>query len=294
MKNKIIVGQTVIIMILLGVLGMLLYQNTMKNNVEYSYLEYGDDFSEIEMYDETGKIVDLPFGDGSKAATTVLYLTAECSGCIETISDFNRFKSVFGEEVNFILLWEDDIPRNLIKKHGIDSISYTLKGKTKLSTSTPTFYLIDGNKKIVFKDVDQSNLIQKLIEVDFIEKEVLQEKATQYIVNAYFESDRENRLKLVYFYMPGCSDCMAVNEFIKEEKLDEKYQIVYIYKYNSTQEGVVIDKNKLFANVYGVNWYPSFILISDSGYEIVGKTSEEEVKMILKDYGTKNSRKSGR
>lgn len=294
MKNKIIVGQTVIIMILLGVLGMLLYQNTMKNNVEYSYLEYGDDFSEIEMYDETGKIVDLPFGDGSKAATTVLYLTAECSGCIETISDFNRFKSVFGEEVNFILLWEDDIPRNLIKKHGIDAISYTLKGKTKLSTSTPTFYLIDGNKKIVFKDVDQSNLIQKLIEVDFIEKEVLQEKATQYIVNAYFESDRENRLKLVYFYMPGCSDCMAVNEFIKEEKLDEKYQIVYIYKYNSTQEGVVIDKNKLFANVYGVNWYPSFILISDSGYEIVGKTSEEEVKMILKDYGTKNSRKSGR
>ena len=286
MKNKIIVGQTVIIMILLGVLGMLLYQNTMKNNVEYSYLEYGDDFSEIEMYDETGKIVDLPFGDGSKAATTVLYLTAECSGCIETISDFNRFKSVFGEEVNFIFLWEDDIPRNLIKKHGIDAISYTLKGKTKLSTSTPTFYLIDGNKKIVFKDVDQSNLIQKLIEVDFIEKEVLQEKATQYIVNAYFESDRENRLKLVYFYMPGCSDCMAVNEFIKEEKLDEKYQIVYIYKYNSTQEGVVIDKNKLFANVYGVNWYPSFILISDSGYKIVGKTSEEEVKMILKDYGT--------
>lgn len=286
MKNKIIVGQTVIIMILLGVLGMLLYQNTMKNNVEYSYLEYGDDFSEIEMYDETGKIVDLPFGDGSKAATTVLYLTAECSGCIETISDFNRFKSVFGEEVNFIFLWEDDIPRNLIKKHGIDAISYTLKGKTKLSTSTPTFYLIDGNKKIVFKDVDQSNLIQKLIEVDFIEKEVLQEKATQYIVNAYFESDRENRLKLVYFYMPGCSDCMAVNEFIKEEKLDEKYQIVYIYKYNSTQEGVVIDKNKLFANVYGVNWYPSFILISDSGYEIVEKTSEEEVKMILKDYGT--------
>lgn len=286
MKNKIIVGQTVIIMILLGVLGMLLYQNTMKNNIEYSYLEYGDDFSEIEMYDETGKIVDLSFGDGSKAATAVLYLTAECSGCIETISDFNRFKSVFGEEVNFIFLWEDDIPRNLIKKHGIDAISYTLKGKTKLSTSTPTFYLIDGNKKIVFKDVDQSNLIQKLIEVDFIEKEVLQEKATQYIVNAYFESDRENRLKLVYFYMPGCSDCMAVNEFIKEEKLDEKYQIVYIYKYNSTQEGVVIDKNKLFANVYGVNWYPSFILISDSGYEIVGKTSEEEVKMILKDYGT--------
>lgn len=273
-------------MILLGVLGMLLYQNTMKNNIEYSYLEYGDDFSEIEMYDETGKIVDLSFGDGSKAATAVLYLTAECSGCIETISDFNRFKSVFGEEVNFILLWEDDIPRNLIKKYGIDAISYTLKGKTKLSTSTPTFYLIDSNKKIVFKDVDQSNLIQKLIEVDFIEKEVLQEKATQYIVNAYFESDRENRLKLVYFYMPGCSDCMAVNEFIKEEKLDEKYQIVYIYKYNSTQEGVVIDKNKLFANVYGVNWYPSFILISDSGYEIVGKTSEEEVKMILKDYGT--------
>lgn len=286
MKNKIIVGQTVIIMILLGVLGMLLYQNTMKNNIEYSYLEYGDDFSEIEMYDETGKIVDLSFGDGSKAATAVLYLTAECSGCIETISDFNRFKSVFGEEVDFIFLWEDDIPRNLIKKYGIDAISYTLKGKTKLSTSTPTFYLIDGNKKIVFKDVDQSNLIQKLIEVDFIEKEVLQEKATQYIVNAYFESDRENRLKLVYFYMPGCSDCMAVNEFIKEEKLDEKYQIVYIYKYNSTQEGVVIDKNKLFANVYGVNWYPSFILISDSGYEIVGKTSEEEVKMILKDYGT--------
>lgn len=286
MKNKIIVGQTVIIMILLGVLGMLLYQNTMKNNIEYSYLEYGDDFSEIEMYDETGKIVDLSFGDGSKAATAVLYLTAECSGCIETISDFNRFKSVFGEEVDFIFLWEDDIPRNLIKKYGIDAISYTLKGKTKLSTSTPTFYLIDSNKKIVFKDVDQSNLIQKLIEVDFIEKEVLQEKATQYIVNAYFESDRENRLKLVYFYMPGCSDCMAVNEFIKEEKLDEKYQIVYIYKYNSTQEGVVIDKNKLFANVYGVNWYPSFILISDSGYEIIGKTSEEEVKMILKDYGT--------
>lgn len=284
MKNKIIAGQTILILALMVILWNVIHSNTIENDVEYAYLEYGDSFSGIEIYDMTGKLADDLFDDTPKLQTVILYLAAECSGCMETILDFNRFESIFGEEVNFILLWENEIPKNLIKKYNIDSKSYALKGKTKLSISTPTFYLIDGDKKVVFKDVDQSNLIQKLIELDSTRKETLQEKATQYITNTYFSDSHENRLKLVYFYMPGCSDCMAINEFIEEENLDEKYQIAYIYKYNSTEEGVIIDKNKLFAKVYGVNWYPTFVLISDSGYKIVGETNEEDLKTILKSY----------
>lgn len=278
------VGQMIIIFTLVVILGRISYLNAIETDVEYAYLEYGDNFSGIEVYDMSGSLVNALFDDTPEAPTVILYLAAECSGCMETISDFNRFEAVFSEDVNFIFLWENEIPKNLIKKYDIDSKSYTLKGKTKLSISTPTFYLIDCDKKIVFKDVDQSNLIQKIIELDSTEKVTLQEKATQYIKNTYFNCSDGNRLKLVYFYMPSCSDCMAINEFIKEERLDEKYQIAYIYKYNSTVEDVIIDKNKLFAKVYGVNWYPSFVLISDSSYEIIGETNEEALKMILKNY----------
>ena len=58
----------------------------------------------------------------------------------------------------------------------------------------------------------------------------------------------------------------------------------YIYKYDSKEDGVVIDKNKLFAKVYGINWYPSFLLISDTNCEFVGEANQEELKDILEGF----------
>lgn len=84
--------------------------------------------------------------------------------------------------------------------------------------------------------------------------------------------------------MPGDSDCQAADELIKADKLDEKFEIVYIYKYDSKEDGVVIDKNKLFAKVYGINWYPSFLLISDTNCEFVGEANQEELKAILEGF----------
>lgn len=284
MKSKIIVVQSILILALLIIIGVLSIQNGKNSKAEVLYLEYGDTFSAIEIYGTTGEKVDKLAPDQSKKATVVFYVTDECSGCIGAMADFKRFESVFGEDLNYIFLWEDGIPQNLIKKYEINATSYTLKGKTKISTSTPTFYIVSNDDTIVFRDVDFSNHIQKIIDLNLVEKESTQKNATQYIVNSYFQSVSSKDPKLVYFYMPGCSDCQAADELIKADKLDEKFEIVYIYKYDSKEDGVVIDKNKLFAKVYGINWYPSFLLISDTNCEFVGEANQEKLKAILEGF----------
>ena len=45
-----------------------------------------------------------------------------------------------------------------------------------------------------------------------------------------------------------------------------------------------MNKNKLFAKVYGINWYPSFLLISDTNCEFVGEANQEELKDILEGF----------
>lgn len=284
MKNKIIVIQSCIILFLIFLLTILIVNP--KNIVEHLirkpyennqiFVEFGDVFSGFELTAYDGTIMkELPKGKVS----VVIYLSDTCSSCMGVLADFNRFSEVYGDTINYSIIWTDSIPHSLIEKYKIDSaINYSLSNKTRLSTSTPTFYILDENNQVVFRDVDRVNLIKKLIDLDVVDVSILQNNATMYIARKYYgiNNIEEFDNKLVYFYMPGCPDCEKVDALFKENSLPE-YDFLYIYKYDSVGDDKLIDKDKLFASVYGITWYPSFLVAKHGTVKIIGEMPIEQL-----------------
>lgn len=240
------------------------------------FVEYGDAFSGFELTAYDGTIMkELPKGKVS----VIAYLSDTCSSCRGVLADFNRFSEVYGDGINYSIVWTDDIPHSLIKKYKIDkAINYSLSGKVCLSTSTPTFYILDENNQVVFKDIDRVNLIKKLLELDTVDVSILRNNATMYIAREYYGindiEDFDN--KLVYFYMPGCPDCEKVDALFKENSVSD-FDFLYIYKYDSVGDDKIIDKDKLFVSVYGITWYPSFLVAKHGTVKIIGEMPIEQL-----------------
>lgn len=278
MKKRIIVIQSCIILILVILLTILIAnpKNISDSIIRKPYeqnqifVEYGDVFSGFELtaYDGT-TIKELPKGKVS----VVTYISDTCTSCISVLADFNRFSEVYGDTINYFIIWTDSIPHSLIVKYKIDSaINYSLSNKTRLSTSTPTFYILDENNQVLFRDVDRINLIKKLIELDAVDISILQNNATRYIAREYYGINdiEEFDNKLVYFYMPGCPDCAKVDALFQENPLPE-FDFLYIYKYDSVGDDMIIDKDKLFVSVYRITWYPSFLVARHGTIKIIGE-----------------------
>lgn len=284
MKNKIIVIQSCIIVFLIVLLAILIAnpKNISEHLIRKPYqqnqlfVEFGDAFSGFELtaYDGT-TMKELPKGKVS----VVTYLSDTCSSCMDVLADFNRFSEVYGDMINYSIIWTDNIPHSLIEKYEIDeAINYSLSNKTRLSTSTPTFYILDENNQVVFRDVDRANLITKLMELDAVNVSILQNNATMYIAREYYGINdiEEFHNKLVYFYMPGCPDCEKADALFKENSLPE-FDFLYIYKYDSVGDDKIIDKDKLFVSVYGITWYPSFLVAKHGTVKIIGEMPIEQL-----------------
>lgn len=289
MNKKIFIVQTVLIVLLLLVLLVIIANpydvgskiiESIRPETQI-YLEYGDVFPEIEFTGSSGNVIH---GLQNRSEFTVItYLSDSCSTCIDVLSDFERFSEVFGNGINYTILWYDNIPLSYLEKYSIDeSINYSLN-RTRISTSTPTFYILDDNNKIIFRDIKRENLFKKMIELELVPSETLRQNANQYIKNNYFDSDSK-RNQLVYFYMPGCSDCEAADALLKSSSLSQELDIVYIYKSDTLDDSKIVDKDKLYANVYGVIWYPSFLVLTETGFKFVGETPMDALLDELKPY----------
>lgn len=284
LKKHIICIQSISIIVLILILVVILANphnigrniiNALEAPSNLDYIEYGDNFTGIELSDCQGNKIDsLPH---SNKYTILTYLSDSCSSCLDAISDFNRFSEVYGEELNYVILWIDDIPTSYLRKNSVDEmINYSLKGKTKLSTSTPTYYILDESNTIVFKDTNRENLLKKISDLGLVSSSTLIANANRYISENFFDGNSDKR-KVLYFYMPGCPDCEAANTLLRENDLDEKFDIAYVYKYDTMDSSKIIDKDKLFASVYGITWYPSFLVLTGSDYRLVGETPAEDL-----------------
>lgn len=284
MKKRIVVIQSFVILLLFIVLAIIIVnpRNISERIIRKTtaqtqiFVKYGDTFSGFELtaYDGT-TLNDIPKGKFS----VVTYLSDTCSSCMGVLEDFNRFSEIFGDSIKYSIIWIDSIPDRLIEKYKIDrEINYSLSSKIRLSTSTPTYYILDGDNKVVFRDVDRINLILKLIELDVVDVNTLQNNATMYIAKEYYGIDNLETFdkKLIYFYMPGCPDCARVDELFKENPLSE-FETLCIYKYDSKGDDIIIDTDKLFVSVYGITWYPSFLVADHGNIRIIGEMPIEQL-----------------
>lgn len=282
MKQKIIWGQFLLIIVLFLLLLMIVTNTNGIGSLiirkldatDLVYLDYGDQFAGVEMVDTEGEIAEL---HTHEKYTVVTYLSSSCSSCIKVLADFNRFSYVFGDSLEYRILWLDEIPFAYVDKYSVDrSINFSLSGKVKISTSTPTFYILDENGKVVFRDISRENLITKLINLQLVPIDTLIVNANEYICKNLYKANSVKD-KLIYFYMPGCPDCEAANSVLSEIKLEDQFDIKYVYKYDTTDSSKVIDYDKLFASIYDITWYPSFLVLSDNGYRIIGKMPIDEI-----------------
>lgn len=284
--KKVVVVQSAIIAVLLLLSGVLVIAqangislSSILNDSNVSYIEFGDEFSGFDLWDHEGKAV-TKISKGKKYTVT-FYLSSSCSSCLDSISDFERFAATFGDQIDYAIIWQDKIPDHYINKYSLDpSINYSLNGEAKLSTATPTFFIPDDSGFVIFKDVSRENLIEKLILLDVTDSDELKSNANKYIVDNYSNSS-SNKPVLIYFYMPGCSDCDAASKLFESNNVSDDYEIIYIYKYDSENGDYNIDKDKLFGLVYDINWYPSFIMIDKGSYREIGETPVENLLSVI-------------
>ena len=80
--------------------------------------------------------------------------------------------------------------------------------------------------------------------------------------------------------MDGCPDCEAATPVVESKTIIDKYQIQIIYKYDDVKNEIK-DKDQLFKLIYGIEWYPSFVILDNESYYVIGETPINELEKRL-------------
>lgn len=284
MRKKVSLGVYLVSLFIVGIMCLIVgeikdigivYKET--DIKEVVSLEYQDDFSNLEIYDYTGEKVENFAKD---KPTVIFYLSNTCKTCVEDLKEFKKIMMIFGEkEINFCILWEEDYSKSLLEKRNIDlDYAYMLGGERKLASPTPTFYVTDETGKIVFYTIELDIFIEKLIDLNYVEKEKLIENSNSYFKEIY--NFNGGKPILIYFAMEGCPDCEAVEPLVESKDITNEYDVYKIYKYDDVKNEIK-DSNKLFKQIYDIEWYPSFLIIDQESYQIIGEVSQEELASLL-------------
>lgn len=244
-------------------------------NINVVDLRYQDSFDEISIVDMEGKEAKLTYGDNNNI---LFYLSASCTGCGDVLRFVERLQKVFGkDQLNVFLLWCDSIPVSLVEDYNIEiEYCYSTNQKTTLNTPTPTAYILDNQGKITYYNSDIKTSIEKMykqaIELKNNE-ELLKFRANKYLMEWYGISDFKKQ-QVVYFCMSGCPDCEEADEILNRE--EGKRIIHHLYKYDDIEPSHMKDDYALFRLIYGIEWYPSFLILeSEYDYRIVGEVPIE-------------------
>lgn len=258
----------------------LLYENS-KKQAELLDFAFNDSFSGFEIQSIDGEVMNEPSSDSDYQV--VFYLSDKCGTCIEVLRTIHRFESLFcSEKLDYVIYWEDVIPEKLLDKSLIKrEKNFSLRGKYKLNAVTPTYFMLNSEKKFEFSTNDFELIIKKIISDQINSQDQMIENANNYIRSQIIEN-KSDKLNLIYFSMTGCPDCIAADAVLNSEPIKNVFDISTIYYKNELNDKKYIDKYNMFLNIYGIDWYPSFLLLDKNGeYEFIGKTPVENLQDAL-------------
>ncbi len=244
-------------------------------------ISYNDIFPDIQFVDN--KNVKTSVKDFSEEIKIVCYLSNECNTCIDSLNILNRIMSIWSsDKIKLIILWKDEIPTSITDKYNMtESISYSLENKYILSNSTPTMFILDKDNKVVFNDKGvMDTFITKLIDMAICEENQLLNQTNSYI-NEFIVKSNNAKPTLIFFSEANCNSCIEIEELINKEKISEKYNIVKLSNSNENQDDNERDYGNLFKKIYGVNRYPTLLLITKEGersyYNLENKKILEDI-----------------
>lgn len=239
-------------------------------------LRYGDSFSEIPIVDIDGEEAVLMCG---RRNTVLFYLSSSCAGCADALRFAGRLQRVFGEEnLKVLLLWSDSIPVSLLEEYGIaPEDCFGISAHMAINAPTPTAYLLDSEGSIIYYNADIKTCMERLYMQAASQgvEEQLRINASRYLTEYYGITDFEKQ-QVIYFCMEGCPDCAAADAILTNDDRQEERNLHYLYTYNDTEPSHDRDEYGLFQLVYGVEWYPSFLILqAEETYEMIGEIPVE-------------------
>lgn len=242
----------------------------------------GDLLTGFEITTIDGEVSNEIFHD--KENLLVVYLSEGCFSCIKVLRSLERFAALFSaDNLDYLILWKDTIPLRLLEKCNISlNKNFSLNGNARLNKISPAFFLINNKNIVNFASIEFDSMAEKIISDNIISNEMLIENANQYIFTNFLTEPSKKPL-LVYFVMEGCPDCIQANNVVDEKEIEDAYTIIRIYRKKDPDDGRILDHFEFFKKIYGVAWFPSFIVLNNeaSSYAIIGKTPIEELKETL-------------
>lgn len=245
---------------------------------------YGSNLSGIHIIDASGKDVDVPFESTEADYKVVLYISSICSSCAKEIDTARHLEEVLNaKHYKVYVLYEDKIVKGR-DKDKFDNIYCMADGR--LSLSTPGAMILDKDNKVIFCSDDTSTLMEKIMSMESSDEIVLmRSRANEYLTTFFNEDDSDSsKPTMIYFRMEGCPDCKAVEPILNDAAVSSKYNRVDLYTEASFGEEDLVDSDRIFRNLFGIDWYPSFELISDNQTLILGEMPEEDLTKALKEF----------
>lgn len=251
--------------LLIGFLGILLiittsvimYVVTHTNDPqEINNFTYGEKFNGVIFYDNEGNAFKNTFIGTNY--TIVVNISSGCGSCLDLLSRIPRLLDIY-DELNFKIIWNDKIPTTLIDKYRIPlEINFSLDGKAVLDVQYPIMFILDESGIVRFKDIDMTNILDKIHDLNIVDNSRLIDTSLSYIRKNFFnDSDKEN---LLYFFMEGCPDCKEIQPLLDDNIAIQKYEtIFYLYMKTTSRQDVTTDYYNIFARIFDISWYPSFI-----------------------------------
>lgn len=235
---------------------------------------YGDNLSGVNLIDEDGNAIGSLFEAIKADYKVIFYLSSKCSSCEKSVVTAEHLKAVLDDRrYKVIIVYEDSVPKGL-KPGDIDGI-YSM-GSAELSVDTPTGMILDEKNDVLFSTAQMNTVIEKIMSLESeSEVENMRAHANNYLLKNTDANDF--RPSMVYFKMNGCPDCKAVEPIITAKSVQEKFKKVELYTDESFGEEDLVDTDEVFRTIFGIDWYPSFELVSESKQIVLGEMSEEKL-----------------
>lgn len=242
---------------------------------EKIYVNYGDDFTKLEVSNSKGTSVSLKANENKRLL--VLYLDSMCGACYRQLEVVERMSKIYEDQIDVVVLWGGGMPKEKYEKLGINEAQiYSLEEKLALSDS-PAGFIIDSNGKVVFTTTDMKKINKKILSLNGIDRGKIVKKSNQYLKT--FFSKTSEKQSMIYFAMEGCKDCNAADKVIDEEVYD-RFEIKKLYEEAAYGSEELVDINSLFAQIYNIDWYPSFLIL-DENEKIIGNTPVDKLKEVM-------------
>ena len=275
-KSHIVILITGVVLVLCVCVGIYITNLVGSRNREITLLEYGDTFPTETLYNFDGNNY-IP----ENKYHIYIYISKYCGSCLEKMPSISKLLKIYSSsKLSIKIIWQEETPPvNILNKYDVSTENCLFIDRhVLLSSSVPKYYIVDNNNRVVFVDNIIKNLVEKTKSLELVEEEWLFENAVDYIISNYVKHIKKDTI--IYFTMEGCKDCqradIIIDTIIKEYEVD----LIKIYSYHSDDPRKICDTDALFLGAFDIDWYPSFLILTESEHLFIGRTEEDK----LEDY----------